>query len=67
MTRCSKYDYANFDAKQFRNSFSIIRLNINKAAKKFDEFSAWLFNLSLMPTILYISETWCSADMPPCL
>ena len=33
----SKYNFVNFDASQFRNSFLVVHLNTNKDVNKFDE------------------------------
>ena len=66
ITRCLRYDFANFNSKPFADTFSLVHLNVCSVVSKFDEVCIWINSLIYKPSVLCQIETWYLSNMPPC-
>ena len=66
LTRCSHYDILTMNGACFSNSFSILHWNSRSISKKFEEFNTILNSFICEPSIICLSETWYTLDVPIC-
>ena len=66
LARCSHYDILTMIGEYFFHSFSILLWNSRSISKIIDEFNTLLKGFVCKPSIICLSKTWYTLDVPIC-